>query len=471
MYKLKVNGKYMKFDVVRVSAVPFNRVWPGKQRDIGQSEIAYVARIIEDSPVKIEIQCDNEFSKAVIRPLSKAIYTKTNGKTVEFILEKHGQYVLETQGEHHAIHIFYDKEKDFSEYGEPTYYFGPGEHNPGLIRVKNGDRIYIDRDAVVHGSIYGIDVSDIKIYGYGMLDGGWEERTKTHGDLGWDDENVFNADDVHTYGGIRFYRTSDIMIDGVTVCDPASYAISFFASDNIRIDSTKVVGLWKYNNDGIDFFNCENIELRNSFVRSFDDGMCLKGITAFSDKSVKNVEVENCVFWCGWGLTLEIGVASACPEIANVTYRNCDLIHNDTVAMSVNNGQWAYVHDVLYENINVEYTTGCRNRIVQKSDDEVYKDNGEIKIPELIRVIDYRRNWQGHQSYEDPRCRISDILYRDINIYMEEGVPAVPQIYIKKCMKCSNFKNIIIDGIYINGKKADKIDVFGNETDEVTFLE
>ena len=41
MYLVKVNGKETNLEEVRVSAMPFNRRWPGKQRDISQSETAY----------------------------------------------------------------------------------------------------------------------------------------------------------------------------------------------------------------------------------------------------------------------------------------------------------------------------------------------------------------------------------------------------------------------------------------------
>lgn len=162
--KIKVNGKACKAEEVRVSAMPFNRVWPGKQRDISQSEIAYMVRIFEEEPVNIEIESEIEFKNVVVRPLSKDIVPCTEGKIITFNIKEYGQYTVEIDGQHHALHLFYDPQRDFAEYGNATYHFGPGEHHPGLIRVNSGDRIYIDKDAVVYGSLFGVQVSDVMIY-------------------------------------------------------------------------------------------------------------------------------------------------------------------------------------------------------------------------------------------------------------------------------------------------------------------
>jgi len=469
-YTVKVNGKTANLEEVRVSAMPFNRVWPGKQRDINQSEIAYMVRIFDDKPIFVEIIPKGGFERVDIRPYSKGVeYSRENGG-ISFELTKHGQYTVEFDGEHFAIHLFFDAERDFQEYGKPTHFFGPGVHNAGLIKVKSGDSIYIDKDAVVYGSIVGIGVSNVKVYGNGILNAGWEERTERHGDIGWDDETCFEPEMLHTYGGIRMIGCEDILVDGIVVCDPASYAISFYKSSNINVFNTKVVGLWKYNNDGIDFFNCSEVHVKGCFVRSFDDTLCLKGVTAFSDKSVENVLIEDCVFWCGWGLTLEMGVASACPEMKNVTYRNCDLIHNCNVCLSINNGQWAHIHDITYENINIEYSSFCKAPVVQTCDEQIYDGQDRLHSPVFARVIDCRRNWQGNKAKEeDTRCRVSDVLYKNINIFAED-VPIEQLVYIKGFMKCSNFSNIVFENIMLNETKILDIKQLGDTIDQAVVL-
>lgn len=470
-YTVKVNGKTIKLEEIRVSAMPFNRVWPGKQRNINQSEIAYMLRVFDDEPIFVEIVPKDGFERVDIRPYSKKIEYTCENNGISFQVKKHGQYTVEFDGENFAIHLFFERERDFSEYGKPTYVFGSGIHNAGLIKVKSGDSIYIDKDAVVYGSVFGVNASDIKIFGYGILNAGWEERTEKHGDIGWDDEACFDESAVHTYGGIRMFNCENIIVDGIVVCDPASYAISFYKSSSINIFNTKVAGLWKYNNDGIDFFNCSEVHVKGCFVRSFDDTLCLKGLSAFSDKSVENVLVEDCVFWCGWGLTLEMGVASACPEMKNITYKNCDLIHNCNACLSINNGQWAYIHDVTYENINIEYSKFCKGTVVQTDDEQIYDGQDRLQIPVFARVIDCRRNWQGNKAKEeDPRCKVSDILYKNICIFTDDDLRIEQLAYVKRFMKCSNFSNIVFENITVNGTKISDIKQLGDTIEPIVVL-
>lgn len=470
IYRVFVNSKPVELKKIRVSAMPFNREWPGKQRDISQSEIAFILKIVDDGTQTVTIEKNSGFNEAVIRPLGKGVKAVKNNNRINFTLEKYGFYSVEFDGVHNAIHLFYEPKRDFAEYGTPTYSFGAGEHNVGLLKLKSGDSVFIDEKAVVHGSIYGVDVENIKIFGYGVLDGGFEERTEKNGDVGWTGEADFSPEKVHTYGGIRFYRAKNIVIDGITVTDPASYAVSFFDVENIKIHQIKVVGLWKYNTDGIDFFNCSTVKLTDSFVRSFDDSICIKGITAFSKRNSENFIIDNCVLWCEWGLTCEIGLATACDEIKNVVFKNCDLIHNTHVCMDISNGQWAFVHNVLYENINVEYSRFAKEPIYQKSDEQEYTDTDFVQMPFLVRLTDARRKWAGNLSEDDPRCKIGDIRYKNINIVLDKEIKDIPKICIKKCMPISNFYNIVFENIIINNKQITDLKKLGVEDCSVAIL-
>lgn len=461
-YSVRINGRETAVEKIRVSAFPFNRLWPGHQRPEDQSEDAYVVRAIGNGPVSFQINPDSHFSGVVVRPLSKGIRPEIKDGTVSFSISRHGQYTVEIDGPHNAIHLFYDKPKDFGAYGHPTRYFGSGKHYPGLIKVKSGERIFIDEGAEVFGNIFGVDVKDVKIYGYGVLNGGREERREIHGDIGWDDENVFDPEKVHTFGCVRMFRCRGITLDGVTFCDPASYAVSFFACEDISINNVKVVGLWKYNNDGIDFVNTRNAVIKDSFVRSFDDCVCLKGLTAFSDRNVENVRVSGCVFWCDWGLTCEIGFATACAEIRDVVFSDCDLIHNASVCLDIKNGQWADVHDIRYENVNIEYPDGCTPPQIQDSDEARYSGGG-THVPLILSVSDRRRNWQGNVSGDDRRCRIRRVSIKNLNIVTESPEAESAGIRVEKCMPFSDYQDITIDGLRINGKKTTSLEGYGEE--------
>ncbi|MEE1351180.1 MAG: endopolygalacturonase, partial [Clostridia bacterium] len=78
-YSVKLNGKELELNKVTVSAMPFNRVFRGKQRSLDQTEEAYfVTADIQDSAV-LEISTAEGFDDYEIRPLAFDLSDKRVG--------------------------------------------------------------------------------------------------------------------------------------------------------------------------------------------------------------------------------------------------------------------------------------------------------------------------------------------------------------------------------------------------------
>jgi hypothetical protein len=90
----------------RVSAVPYNRPWPGCQRPIEQTEIASFFSYEADEAVTVRLETKRSFKKVIVRPRSKNILPVVKGNIIEFTLNHQGQYTVEIDGYHHALHIF-----------------------------------------------------------------------------------------------------------------------------------------------------------------------------------------------------------------------------------------------------------------------------------------------------------------------------------------------------------------------------
>ena len=69
-YQLTVGGKPVPVYSCRVSAIPFNQVWPGYQRPLDQTELAGFASWDMHGAVRIEIETAQPLQSVVVRPAS-----------------------------------------------------------------------------------------------------------------------------------------------------------------------------------------------------------------------------------------------------------------------------------------------------------------------------------------------------------------------------------------------------------------
>lgn len=181
--------------------------------------------------------------------------------------------------------------------------------------------------------------------------------------------------------------------------------------------NVKLVGLWRYNADGIDICNSQDVVIRNSFVRAFDDAIGLKGLNwgqgGFHDRPVRNVRVHNNVIWCDWGRALEIGAETSAPEIANVRFQDCDIIRTTHIAMDVQCGDRALVHDIRYENIRVETDDVCPAPRMQGSRDERYmEDPKDQYVPNLLVIVISKNPY----SKDPERGNVRDVTYAGVSV-------------------------------------------------------
>ena len=114
-FVVTLNNQSCEVRDCRVSAYPFNRPWPGKQRDFSQSEGAGYISFSSDEFVCVRVKTRKTFKNALIRPLSRKVEIKKEGDELVFTLKKAGSYVLELDSLHTALHIFFNGIKKYPE--------------------------------------------------------------------------------------------------------------------------------------------------------------------------------------------------------------------------------------------------------------------------------------------------------------------------------------------------------------------
>ena len=431
-YCVRLNGADVTLDSARVSAMPFNRRWPGHQRQIEQTELCNFLSFCVDSPVEIEVIPNRPFDpeKVQIRPASLGITPAVSDGVIRFTLPHAAYFTLEPWGRHGALHFFADPPAEYSYVpDEKTRYFAPGVHEAGLIELKSGETLYIDEGALVYGRVLAEDADDISILGRGILDNSREKETILFEiNAENNDADVGNASRTHT---VELRYCDRVKIEGITIRDSLCYNIKPSGCRDMEISHVKLIGNWRFNSDGIDMHNCERVYIHDCFLRTFDDSICIKGFDFFyaADPeqatrdaiyhngqvfdTFKDVLVERCTVWNDWGICLEIGAETRAEEICNITFRDCDVIHTTSLVLDCFNADYAEVHDLVYENIRVAYDDIIPQPKIQKSDSDVYVQTDPDYSPMLLSA---RVSYNAEYSDKNRRGINRDITFR--NIYL-----------------------------------------------------
>lgn len=464
-YRVFVNGKECPVYNARCSAVPYNGyndTGVAFARPRNQSETAAFVRVTADEPLRFEVKfapapsdCPASVltgakktfrAPALVRPLEKNISVAEDGNAAVFTIEQSGAYVFEPYGRHAALHVFVDAPRAYEKEGT-TYFFGAGVHFPGVIRLKDGDRVYLENGAVVYGSLLAHGAKDVKIYGGGVLDGSYEVRIAPH------------CYEDYTKGNIRLYNCKDVSVEGIVLRDSANWCFSMYECEDISVDNVKIVGQWRYNTDGIDIMNSRRVKIENSFVRSFDDSVCLKAVEQF-EGNVTDISVKNCTLWCDWGRTLEIGLETACETYERIFFENCFLVHNSAAALDVQAGNYARIRDVLFKDVSAEFEAGALPEKMQTSPAE-YDAEGAQMRPALIAVGNYamtdmemyRYLFTEEQLADPRRGTVENVRFENIRAYVEEGA-CFPASRIVSFYEGFAFKDISLENISFNGVRA-----------------
>jgi hypothetical protein len=240
------------------------------------------------------------------------------------------------------------------------------------------------------------------------------------------------------------------------------------------LSDIKIFGQWRYNTDGVDIVNCQNVVLKNSFVHSFDDSVTIKGIDRYIDTDCKNITVEGCTLMCEWGRACEIGLETSCREYSDIVFRNCDVLRGASVALDIQNGDCAEVHNVVFEDIRVELESFFTASQMQREEKSEYTKQGQYAGTALINISNPRFRamysfLEGMSNFSDAYgidltginvASVRDILYKNIAVYYDERIPQKEgklnlRIQVtSKDMPSARYDNIVIDNITVNGKRV-----------------
>lgn len=349
-FKVFFDGAEQTVYPARVSAMQFNQIYQGRQRPLDQTLISHFVSIELTEPGELVVESPDFAGKNIeIRPFDYNIPFEYEGGKVSIPLKKTGQFVIEAGDRDHVLHVFVNPPFHY-EHSDNEIYFGPGIHHAGIISPASGQTVCFDAGAVVYGQLKLVDVQDVKIVGPGILDSSEVLR---------DPGNNMTNTEYMTNSNFVSMNCRNILVQDVIFRDAPIWSVVIRNnSQNVTFDNVKLIGMWRYNSDGIDVCASQDVVIKNCFIRSFDDCFVARGAYLHGEtENVDNVLVENCVMWCDWGKCLEVWAGHNPCIIQNVICRDIQIVHTSFIAADITTwfgSENTRIRNIIYENITID---------------------------------------------------------------------------------------------------------------------
>jgi len=441
LYRVTLNGEPLHVYECRVSAQPFNQIYPGYQRPLDQTEMAaFVSFELPEGGAVLGIEPAVPVREVATFPRSYGLQPEIKQETnrISLAIDQARHFMVEVNGMASPLHVFVDPPppaawtEEVVQKRENLRYFGPGVHRPGVIHLRDNETIYLACGAVVHARIEGKRVSGVTIAGPGILDASTFPRKE----FGW----TIYLRDCHDYE-----------IRDVILRDSPSWACVQKDCHDGVIDNIKLIGMWRYNNDGIDLCNTSDVRIRNCFLRTFDDNIVVKGHVHGRPREdgrvlpSRNILVENCVAYNDWNVAFKIGTETEAPVFENIVFRDSHVIRATHAAFGIHNRDSSVVHDIRFENITIDVRDNEPVPAMQTGPDETHVFRGG-NIPRMVNFWNDTRKGDGGT--------IDGVVIKDIAI----NAPRMLGNTLNGLGPEADILNIRFENIVLNGKQLETLD-------------
>lgn len=288
----------------------------------------------------------------IIRPLSAGVTPTVEKGKATFVIKSAGCYSLEPNGDpKKAFYLFVSDIEEEVTYSGNIIRFEKGLHdssNNSLIKnntvnLSSNTTVILDEGAVVRARFCANNASNINIVGNGIIDGSSFPR---------------NAQTGEVTVPLDFNYCSDITFSDFSVLDPAGWCVNWYFCKDSRIDGIKIISS-RSNGDGISLQSCNDTEVYNCFLRTWDDSLVVKNYPQYSDKSkegsTKNIRFSNCTLWTDLAQSMEIGYETIGEVMEDIFFYNITVLHNfHKPILSIHNANNANIKNVTFDRITVE---------------------------------------------------------------------------------------------------------------------
>lgn len=408
-----------------------------------------------EGPVEIEVELPEGTGNISVSPERHGIKPQIEGNKVSFQIPGPMLFAIMVDGMPELYIYANPLENNRPDPEDPDVkYFKAGQvYEIGHLQLEDDETLYIEGGAVIRGSIFAKSAENVKIDGFGVLDGSYYGGGH-YSDPGSDRKKSIVLEEC------KHSRVEDIIM-----IEPTAWMIMLDRSEHITVDHVKQLGSVS-TTDGVDIVGSKHIKVTNSFLRNGDDCVAIKSFDTSgkyaqsfetSDEGnkisdfradVEDVEVEGCVLIVFLGGSIfEIGHELRTETVKNIRYRNCDVLgaHDHCNVFGIHNTDRAKIKDVLYEDIRVEHYF---NKLID------------------LRIIKSRYH------LDEERGQVRDVVFRDIDVTVSKYNPGYSVSLIGGYDADHTVENVLFDDFRLNGEKvtnADQLDLFIKRASGIEF--
>lgn len=375
-YDVAWEGRALPLEDARISSVPFCRVWPGHQREMAQTEMSHFVRFDWTAAGTFSVKGEGvgKALKGLLPMSARNIAKSVDSDALTLSISRPGAYILEFEGLP-TLHVFADPPLapiPAPGPGGRLMRFAKGEHHPGVVAPKSGDVVVLDEGAVVYGSLFVLNATNVTVTGRGIFDGSKLERADETMKAFRRANGLPEIDTESACFAYSVYGSENVTISGVTFRDPPFWTLVIRNQcRKTLVDNIHIVGNWRYNSDGIDVCASADTEIRNSFIRTFDDCVIARGPYMKGEFApVSGMTVTNCDLWADWGVVFKAQVQDFHGStIEDVLVKDCRFLSlQDTgVFLAVRYGcDLDIIRRMTFEDLEYDFRPQARSKIQAK---------------------------------------------------------------------------------------------------------
>jgi polygalacturonase len=245
----------------------------------------------------------------------------------------------------------------------------PGQHVCGPLQLKSDIDLHLEDGAVlspvpdhalyeanistmrVEGSercmILGQNLENVSITGLGTIDGGG-----SHFVAGDDAEAGVYIPLEPRLRTVVLEESSNVRIEQLTLREASSWTMHLIHCTNVTVDGYKVLNDMRMpNTDGLVLDGCVNVSVRNSVIRTADDGVVLKTCQSQPQWHCTDISITDCIIESG-SCAIKIGTETF-GNVKRVSVDNCTLegCNRGLGILSRDGGE---ICDISYRNVDLD---------------------------------------------------------------------------------------------------------------------